>query len=222
MRWLVISDTHIGDDRSDRNLASLLKLVESHASQDSHLVLNGDIFDLASCLSMDSRHKEFINAARQHGKVTYLEGNHDWIIRGLGEVLSKDIEFADELRFEAGGRKFRILHGHQFDLVANRLPRANRFIIRLNHFLRRLTDIDFQFILRATDMGRWMLGRQEKRMIKKEKWADIVVAGHTHRPRIAHFRRRTYINTGDWIERPNRAYLTIREDGDFDLRLLGG
>jgi UDP-2,3-diacylglucosamine pyrophosphatase LpxH len=170
---------------------------------------------------MDSRHKEFIDVARLYGQVTYIQGNHDWMIKGMGEVLSRDISFAEELRLETGGRKFRILHGHQYDFLANHMPRTNRFLIHLNHFLRRLTDVDLQFVLRATEIGKWMLARQEKRLIKKEKWADIVVTGHTHRPKVARFKNRTYINTGDWVERRNRAYLVIGRDGEFELSLLG-
>ena len=221
MRRLVISDTHIGDARGDRNLVSLFKVMEQHAGPDSHLILNGDIFDLASCLSMDSRHREFMEIARTHGKVTYIQGNHDWMIKGMGEVLSRDIDFATELRFEAGGKKFRILHGHQYDFLANYMPRTNRFIIRLNHVLMRLTNIDFQVVLRMTDTGKWLLARQEKRLIKKEKWADVIVAGHTHRPTVAQFKQRIYVNTGDWVERKNRAYLLIEENGDFELNSLG-
>lgn len=214
---LIISDTHIGDDRGDRHLGALLRVVEHYASPSSHLILNGDIFDLASCLSMDSRHREFIDAARLHGKVTYIEGNHDWIIKGFGEVLSRDIGFADELCFEAGGQKFRVLHGHQYDFVANWMPRTNRFLIRFNHLLRRLVAVDLQFALRTTNIGRWMLTRQERRLARREKWADVIVAGHTHRPTVARYRQKTYINTGDWVERQNRAYLLISDNGGFEL-----
>lgn len=220
MRRLILSDTHIGDDRGDRNLASLFKVIEQSAAPDSHLILNGDIFDLASCLSMDSRHVEFIEAARLHGHVTYIQGNHDWIIKGFGDVLSKDIEFLSELRFEVGGRKFRVLHGHQYDFVANRLPRLNRFIIRLNHTIHRLSGADLQIVLRDTAIGKWMLRRQEQRLIRKEKWADVVIAGHTHNPSVTQCGKKLYINTGDWVERPNRSYAVVEEDGSVELRRL--
>jgi UDP-2,3-diacylglucosamine hydrolase len=214
---LVISDTHIGDDRGDRHLGALFRVIEHHAAPDSHLILNGDIFDLASRMSMDGRHREFIEVARRHGRVTYIEGNHDWIIKEFGEVLSRDIKFANELRFKAGGRKFRVLHGHQYDFVANYMPRTNRLMIKINHLVRRFTDVDLQKVLRRTGISRWLLAHQEKRIARRERWADVIVAGHTHRPVIAHYKQKTYVNTGDWVERPNRAYLLIDDGGEFEL-----
>jgi UDP-2,3-diacylglucosamine pyrophosphatase LpxH len=218
---LVISDTHVGDDRADKNLSSLFKTIETYASPDSHLILNGDIFDLASCLSMDSRHMEFMDVARKHNKITYIQGNHDWIIKGFGDILSRDIDFEIEFKETINDHKFRIIHGHQYDFVANWLPKINRFIIKTNHILKRFTNIDFQFLLRSTKIGKWMLSRQEKRILKKEKWADIIVAGHTHRPKVIEANGKKYINTGDWVERENRAYLLIDNDGKFELNILG-
>jgi UDP-2,3-diacylglucosamine pyrophosphatase LpxH len=62
------------------------------------------------------------------------------------------------------------------------------------------------------------LAHQEKRIAKRERWADVIVAGHTHRPVVARYKGKTYVNTGDWVERANRAYLLIDDDGEFEFR----
>jgi len=220
MVHMVVSDTHIGDDRGDRNLPSLFKVVEKYAVPDSHLILNGDIFDLAAKMRLDERHKEFMDVARRHGRITYIQGNHDWIIKCFGDVLSNDMRFANELKMESGGTKFRIIHGHQYDFVANRMPKANRAVIKINHWVRRFTTVDLQLILRTTKMGKRLLEKQEKRLARREKWADVIVAGHTHRPKAERIGDKTYVNTGDWVERDNRAFLLIEDDGSFELHRL--
>jgi len=220
MSTIVVSDLHIGDNRVDRNLSSLFRTIEDLAATDSHLVLNGDIFDFAFSMSFDSRHREFISIVRKYGQVTCIQGNHDWIFVGLGRAFAPKFVFCPELKLIIGGRKFQILHGHQSDLVSNSLPWLNRLLIRLNHRISSIFGIDLQMKLRGTKYGQRILEKQEDRIVKRGDWAEIVVAGHTHRPAVRQVGYRTYVNTGDWVERAHRSYLLIQNDGSFELITL--
>lgn len=218
----VVSDLHIGDSRADGNLPSLFRTVEGLASPDSHLVVNGDAFDLALSMSMDGRHREFASVAGRHGRVTLVQGNHDWCLGKVGRTLFPSALFCRELALVVGGRGFRFLHGHQSDFVSNRLPWLNRLMIRLNHWFAGSTGIDLQRKLRATRLGQRILERQENRIVADGDWAEVVVAGHTHRPSVRRVGGRTYINTGDWVESAHRACLLVQDDGAFELAMLGG
>lgn len=221
MNTIVVSDLHIGDSRADANLPLLLRTIDDLAAPDSHLVLNGDTFDLAVCFSLDGRHQEFISVARKHGMVTCVQGNHDWILGGLGRSFKPGLVCCQEMDMVVHGRTFRILHGHQSDFISNRLPRLNRMMICLNHWIASATGLDLQMKLRATWMGRKMLDKQESRILSDNPQVDVLVAGHTHRPGIRQVGNQTYINTGDWIERSHCSYLLLREDGTFELVTLG-
>lgn len=218
---IVISDTHIGDNRVDVSLNSLLRLIEDTAAPDSHLILNGDIFDLVVQPTPDSRHGEFIAAARKHGRVTYIGGNHDWTVTGLGSMLAPTVVFRKEWAEVLGGKKFHFLHGHQMDRVALLLPRTSRVVIRLNHWLIKHFRFDYQKIYRDSRFGKWNLRRLEDRLTRQvSPWADVLVAGHTHEPGIHMVDGRLYVNTGDWSDPKHRAYLLIDDDGTHEFRLL--
>jgi len=219
---VVVSDLHIGDNRVDGNLSSLFGTIERLAAPDSHLVLNGDTFDLAVLPCFDSRHREFISVARKHGRITYIKGNHDWLVDGLDDALAPNTLFCHEFEETLGGRRFRFLHGHQSDFISNRLPRLNRIMIRANHWIADTLGIDLQMRLRATGIGQRTLERQENRIAENSPGAHVVVAGHTHRPGIRLVGGRMYVNTGDWMERRHCSYLLIRNDGTFELTTLEG
>ena len=218
MIHLVISDTHIGDRRTDKNIKLLFSLLEAYAGPDAHLVLNGDIFDLARNLSFDGRHRAFIKIARKFSQVTYVEGNHEWFVSGLGSSLIQHASFCRQYRIERGGRTFNITHGHRTDRVAYGMARFGRFIIRLNKWFEDLTGIDLQHQLRKTWFAKRMLKKQEERLMAMETWGDVLVAGHTHRPELRKFGDRTYINTGDWVESSHCSYLIINDDGEYELK----
>jgi UDP-2,3-diacylglucosamine pyrophosphatase LpxH len=80
--------------------------------------------------------------------------------------------------------------------------------------------IDLQMCLRTTRLGKRILQKQEDRIARYGDWAHVVVAGHTHRPAVREVGDRTYINTGDWLERTHRSFLRIDDDGEFELTTL--
>lgn len=219
---IVISDTHIGDCRVDANLNSLLHLVEDTAAPDSHLILNGDIFDLIVAPTPDSRHAEFVTAARKHGRITYVGGNHDWPVTGLGSILEPIVTIRKEWAEVLGGKKFHFLHGHQVDKVAKLLPGTSRAFIRMNHWLIKHFKFDYQKVYRDSRIGKWNLRRLEDRLARQiSPWADVVVAGHTHEPGIHMVDGRLYVNTGDWSDPKHRACLLLADDGTYEFKMIG-
>ncbi len=94
--FLVLSDIHIGDDIVNGKLDKIFALIELYASTNNHIILNGDIFDLAKVLEFDDRHREFLSCLKNYGRITYIEGNHDWFMAGLDGYFGP-IEIKKEL-----------------------------------------------------------------------------------------------------------------------------
>ncbi len=120
MRLLVISDLHIHGPH-DPLYASLLKLIRERASPGDTLVLAGDVFDLfvGNKRVFLERYHEFVAALRDAGsrgvRVHYIEGNHDFLVRGaFGRIPGVQVHSQD-VSLELGGRKFFISHGDTFD-----------------------------------------------------------------------------------------------------------
>lgn len=207
--WLVISDTHIGDYHVNKNLPRLFSILKEHASKKCTLVLNGDIFDFAKLLEFDERHRIFLSIISKYKRIIYTEGNHDWFVSGLQDVLPK-ICFKRELVLNLKNNIVHIHHGHQSDYFSYKWPRLTRCMIRINHWIEKLTGVDIQHRLRKTWFAqRFLLQRQERKLIRMERVANIVIAGHTHRPCARREGGVMYYNTGDWVEEAHCAYLTI-------------
>lgn len=98
MRAWIFSDLHITDAKNQVYSAFLNALKEANTKGD-HLVLAGDIYDLmvGSSHFYRTKFKEFfevIEAATSAGvQVHYIEGNHDFHIRGL---YPKNTDFQEE------------------------------------------------------------------------------------------------------------------------------
>jgi len=214
--YLILSDLHIGDKHSNRFLPSLFNLLEDLPGE-YHLILNGDVFDFAKCLNFDERHRIFLSIIQKFKSVTYIEGNHDWFVSGIKDVLPC-VTFRKELLLRMNNKIIRIVHGHQTDKWATKRAKLTRFFIKLNNLIYKLANIDIQHWARKTWLvQRFLLSRQEKKLIKNESVANIIIAGHTHR-RCARTENGTlYYNTGDWVEEDHGAYVTIDDDGNIEL-----
>lgn len=220
--WLIISDTHVGDRQANRNLPSLLSLLEDFSKEDCTLVLNGDIFDFSKYLNFDERHRAFLTAIQKFKEVIYIEGNHDWFVSGLQDTLPC-ISFKKEMLLKINNKIIRIAHGHQTDTTVMKRPRLSRFLTRLNKWIYELIGIDLQHSFRKTWLvQKFLLQRQEKKLVRMEAQANVIIAGHTHRPCARKIYDTMYYNTGDWVEAPHRAYALIHDDGEIELFKLRG
>jgi len=216
--YLIISDTHIGDRHSNKFLPGLFSVLKKYSQYDNcHLVLNGDIIDWAKHLGFDERHRVFFTLIGKFKKITYIEGNHDWFVAGLKDVIPC-ISFKEELLLHLDNKIVRIIHGHQTDFWATKLPRFNRFLIKFNHWGYNLINVDVQHKVRKTWLvQKFLLERQEKKLIRKENIANVLIAGHTHRPCVRECDGIVYYNTGDWVEADHRAFVIIDDQNNIEL-----
>ena len=220
--WLIISDTHVGDRQANRNLPSLLNLLEDFSKKDCILVINGDAFDFSKFLGFDERHRAFIAAVQKFKNIIYIEGNNDWFISGLSDVLPH-ICFKKELILRLNHNIIKIEHGHQTDTAVMRYPGLARTFTRINRWIYQFTGIDVQHWLRKTwIVQKFLLQRQEKKLVRMESQANIIIAGHTHRPCVRTIYDTIYYNTGDWVEYDHRSFALIHDDGEIELFRLKG
>ncbi len=211
--FLVLSDIHIGDDIVNGKLDKIFALIELYASTNNHIILNGDIFDLAKVLEFDDRHREFLSCLKNYGRITYIEGNHDWFMAGLDGYFGP-IEIKKELDLIINEKKWIFKHGHQVDKIAMNFPKMNRAAIKFHKMVHDIFKFDIQVYIRKYKIIQNMLEKQETRLIKANLNCDYLVSGHTHRPGCRIYESINYINTGDWVI--NNSYLLI-DNGRFEL-----
>jgi UDP-2,3-diacylglucosamine hydrolase len=120
MALLVISDLHILGPH-DPLYASLLKLIRERASSGDTLVLAGDVFDLfvGNKNIFLERYSAFVEALEDAGRrgvqIHYIEGNHDFLIRGAFGAIPGVRVHNEDVSLDLGGRRFFISHGDTFD-----------------------------------------------------------------------------------------------------------
>jgi UDP-2,3-diacylglucosamine pyrophosphatase LpxH len=236
-RTIFISDTHLGT-RGCRGefLADFLRRTSCQ-----HLYLVGDIIDgwrLRKSWYWDEAHddvlRQILRQARSGAKVTYIPGNHDemfrnWLPAGVdisGIRLCKDAEHVT-----AGGKRFLIIHGDEFDNV-----------IRYAKFLAFLGDWAYSGALvinrwfntarRHLGLPYWSLSAWLKRKVKeavkaidrfelalcdeaRRRGFDGVVCGHIHHAEIREVEGILYMNDGDWVE--SCTALVEHHDGRMEL-----
>ncbi|RLE80968.1 MAG: hypothetical protein DRJ52_05200 [Thermoprotei archaeon] len=122
---LIISDTHFGlkvGGEYATDYQSLVKLME-HIKREHNVklvVLLGDIFDFwqGEALDLMNTSYEFVKELMKlDATIVYVAGNHDRIIAKIVLRSRKgDIYVVpDFFILESGGRRFLLIHGHQFD-----------------------------------------------------------------------------------------------------------
>ncbi len=246
-----ISDLHLGSKKAETELIySFLKRNEFDA-----LYLNGDIIDIwrwkQAGLLKAKNTQEHINVvqrilklAKKGTEVHFTVGNHDEFLSNfLGEHSSGlhavrdfgNINLAERVEHTAAdGKKYLILHGHQFDLVTRTAPwvaklgnRGYETLIWINRIVNR--------IRRRLGMRYWSLSKFIKLRVKKatmiignfeesalhyakDHGYDGIICGHIHNPEIkVHNDGPNYFNSGCWTDLANCNALVERMDGPIDL-----
>jgi UDP-2,3-diacylglucosamine hydrolase len=120
MPLLAVSDLHIhGPD--DPLYGSLLALLRDRATPGDVVVLAGDIFDLfvGDKQVFVRRYSAFLagleEAASRGVRIHYIEGNHDFHVRGAFERFPGISVHGDGLSVELGGKRFYFDHGDRAD-----------------------------------------------------------------------------------------------------------
>ncbi|HEV8196023.1 MAG TPA: UDP-2,3-diacylglucosamine diphosphatase [Gemmatimonadales bacterium] len=221
-RWrsVWISDVHLGTRHAQ--VDALLEFLRTSRSE--YLYIVGDLID-----GWELRRKWFWSEAhntliqkllrkqRKQTRVIYITGNHDEFLEPFLGLRFGGLKLVREaIHVGADGRRYLVVHGHQFDGLThfNRLlervgSRLYDWILDLNLWLNRLR--------RRLGLGYWSLSAYLKQRAKRavqyvsryetamvhyaeSKGVDGVICGHIHRAEMRRIGNLEYLNCGDWVE----------------------
>lgn len=120
MALYAVSDLHVLG-AEDPLYRALLGILRDRAREGDTVVLAGDLFDLfvGNKQVFTGRYKEFFSeleaAGRRGVKIHYIEGNHDFHLRGAFAKLPGFTLHSREFELELGGRRFFFAHGDLVD-----------------------------------------------------------------------------------------------------------
>ena len=234
-RAIWISDVHLGTKHSQvHKLIDFLR--ESECSQ---LYVVGDFID-----GWQLRRKWFwadqynvliqklLRKNRKKIRVTFVTGNHDEFLEPFIGIPFGSVRLVERtLHVGADGKRYLVIHGHQFD----GLTHFNRLLDRVGSALyERILDLNVWVnrIRRSLGFGYWSFASYiklktksavkyvtdyEEAMIQfaRKSQIDGVICGHIHRPEIRKVGGVLYLNCGDWVE--HCTALVEDLEGNFEL-----
>ncbi|PRY90234.1 UDP-2,3-diacylglucosamine diphosphatase [Donghicola tyrosinivorans] len=233
-RSLFLSDIHLGarGARPDA-VTRMLQMVEAET-----VYLVGDILDFwhGGQIHWSEDHDALLNALRQllrRGRnLVYLPGNHDAPMRTGADAPKIGWHQVDEaLHTTASGQQFLVIHGDQCDGRILRQHFMTRLGSRMDCLLRwldagwrdrfalpdsRRTPVEI--LLSSFNKMLCMGYTFERRALAlaREKDADGVICGHSHRPVMRSHDGMLFANCGDWVD----GMTALIEDTCGTLRLL--
>ena len=234
-RAIWISDVHLGSKHSQ--VDALLRFLRENESDFIYIV--GDFFDGWELKrnwrwlnSYNTLVQKILRKDRKHTEVTLLYGNHDEFLKDFAGMQFGRVRLLDRtIHVGVDGKRYLVLHGHQFD----GLTRFNRILERVGS---RLYDVVLNLNLYANRIGRrlgfnyWSLSAYLKmkaksavqyigeyedamaQMAGKHK-VDGIICGHIHRAEIKNVRGIAYMNCGDWVE--SCSALVEDTEGNFKI-----
>ena len=208
---LIISDLHIGSVYSKEE--EILAFLKSMSFDE--LILAGDIIDFIKIPQFTKKSSELFNYLVNLNKpIIYIIGNHDISFKNLINLKINNFEFKEVYDFQSNGRKFRVVHGHQYDnkLFNWHYPMA---VISVFHdYLERIfkinvTNIFTKFLTKIRKL------REIWDIIRWNEEVDVIIMGHTHKPEVLIWinesgKIKTYANCGDWVD--HKSYIIINDD----------
>ncbi len=230
-----ISDVHLGTKHSQ--VSTLLGFLRE--TECAHLYIVGDFVD-----GWQLRRKWFwteeynvliqklLRKNRKHTRVTFITGNHDEFLERFLGLSFGAVQLVERAVHEAAdGKRYLVIHGHQFDGLAH----FNRLLDRVGSALYdRILDLNMWLnrIRRALGFGYWSFASAVKMKAKsavkyvtdyeqamiqfaRKSAMDGVICGHVHRPEIRPLGDIVYMNCGDWVE--NCTALVEDFEGRFSL-----
>jgi UDP-2,3-diacylglucosamine pyrophosphatase LpxH len=235
-RSVWISDIHLGTKHAQVDaLLEFLRDVDC-----KYLYLVGDFIDgwqLKSKWHWQDNYnvlvQKLLRKSRKETKVIYITGNHDeFLEQFLGMKFGNVIIAREVIHTAANGKKYLVLHGHQFD----GLTQFNRLLEKIG---TRLYDwvldfnLHFNRVRRRFGFGYWSLAAYLKfkaksavkyvteyedtivQMARKQN-ACGVICGHIHRAETKTIGGVEYLNCGDWVE----SCTALVEDFEGNIQLI--
>lgn len=212
---LIISDLHIGSAYSkEEEILELLKNINF-----DELILAGDIIDFIKVPQFTLESSKIIEyLSKLDKKIIYIIGNHDSNLSSLKNISIGNFEFKDKYDFDYFEKKYRVVHGHQYDHKFIKWHYLMIMISVIHDWMERfiklnITSIFSKFLIRVRKL------RSIWDVIKWNSDVDVIIMGHTHEPEVLiwvnkYGKIKTYANCGDWID--NQTYIIIK---DKELRL---
>jgi membrane protein DedA with SNARE-associated domain/UDP-2,3-diacylglucosamine pyrophosphatase LpxH len=215
---VLLSDVHRGDKSDGDEFApneALFMHALRHYYQDGFTYIElGDGDDVWQAGRLSAIRQaypqvfELLGRFREQNRLHRILGNHEIHRRGV----QKDDLAAEEglvLRHRRTGQRLFVVHGHQMDVWCDQLAAIGRPVARLIGTALKLLGFQTSAVSAAPPqadgtliqkLAQWYKNQQEK---LTQQWVDwtrnkrqLVIAGHTHLPRLAAHRREPYFNTG--------------------------
>ena len=235
VRSIFLSDTHLGTAACQAGL--LHSFLRSYTADTIYLV--GDIIDgwqLQSRWYWPKEHAAVVNEillkARRGARIVYVPGNHDELLRAVVGSTFERIEIREHAIHDGvDGRRYLVIHGDQFDRLAQRVrwlalfgDRAYQTLHAFNAHLnkaRKFAALSYWSISAWTKLNvKRIAGRMdtyEERLLAEARRhnAQGVICGHVHHAMVRDDLDVRYINTGDWVE--SCTGVVEHENGRFEL-----
>jgi UDP-2,3-diacylglucosamine pyrophosphatase LpxH len=219
-RSIWISDVHLGTRHAQ--VARLLEFLRD--TECEHLYIVGDFID-----GWQLRRKWFwtedynvliqklLRKNRKQTRVTVLTGNHDEFLEQFFGLNFGGMRLVERVIHRAAdGKRYLVLHGHQFDGLAH----FNRLLDRVGSVLyEKILDLNVWVnrVRRMFGFGYWSFASYIKLKAKSavkyvsdyeaalvqfatRSQVQGVICGHIHRPEIRRVGEVMYMNCGDWVE----------------------
>ena len=231
MNIATISDLHLGDgsetDKFKLDEDKVINFIQRLISTNDKVVLNGDAFDCWQGKDWEDQVLQFTRVVRAHpklsafiiaeviaGRMIYISGNHDAVVRIKKLIPNVVKEWVYE--YEIAGRVTKVLfrHGHQGDIANSKLSFVGRTITWAIAWLERLgwrdADKDLSYAERFLPASSSDLDKYAVHLM--ESGYRVVALGHTHVAKtmnsLCNERMCRYINSGSMY------------DGNISLNLI--
>ena len=235
-RTIWISDLHLGSTQCQADV--LLDFLKYNESETLYLV--GDIIDfwsLSKKMYWPTDHntviQKILRKARHGTQVIYVPGNHDENVREYDNYVFGDITVKKtDVHTTAAGKKFLIVHGDEYDTIAqchkwiakigndgydfllwvNRIIRATRKKLGIQSNFSLAAYVKFK-VKNAVQF----ISDYEESIVNtlKDQNLDGVICGHIHHAEIKDMDGFLYINTGDFVE--SCTAIVEHNDGTIEL-----
>lgn len=235
-RTIWISDLHLGSTQCQADV--LLDFLKYNESETLYLV--GDIIDfwsLSKKMYWPADHntviQKILRKARHGTQVIYIPGNHDENVREYDNYVFGDITVKkNDVHTTATGKKFLIVHGDEYDTIAQCHQWIAKigndgydfllWVNRIIRIVRKRLNIQSNFSLAAyvkfkVKNAVQFISDYEESIVNtlKDKNLDGVICGHIHHAEIKDMGGFLYINTGDFVE--SCSAIVEHNDGTIEL-----
>ncbi len=160
---------------------------------------------------------DLLHRFHQENRLHLVIGNHDISWGSRRNRVEKDGITAQEglvLEHAQTGQQVFVVHGHQVDFMGDQLYVLGRFVVR--YLWKRLQRLGFRDKAHRTEDTRKQRRLRERIVEWLQDYHQVVICGHTHRPKSAIQGMPPYFNTGSCVTPGLLTGLEIR-NGEIAL-----